>query len=544
MNGATYAFDYVKIANDIAENNKKDPEQGEIFERSMYKYLFENDLFFIVYFVFKNPMVNCKFGIEACREVEDGPNDMTLDIWAREHFKSTIVTLAETLQFVGKDPESACCIISATRKLAKQFLRSLKDCMEKEAGFLSFVYPEIVQGNEVVQRPHFWLDPERQAPLWGLDDGLILPRQTTRKEPSFYAAGLEEGMPTGCHYHRLVFDDITNEDVADSPLRMKALKKLFDSAQNIGLRGGHRRVVGTYYHYADPLVYVKNKRRINSDDSLFHVRVKPATHDGTPNGLPVFLSQEELDIKKTESTYYCQQLCDPVPAEERKIPGNLLQNIAHAKIPKNIFKMQVVDPAGDDKDGKGDDWAMLCIGVSPDTDDFGASEFYILDAEVDKMAEAAGPVMIAEMYMRNGRVEMLGIEKAGMGTTGTWVEKALLKRGRRVSLESKNMIQLKHQGRNKAKRIKDALTWPMLNGKMFISDSVPKPIRDRIRQEFDEFPYGTSDDAIDAIAYLVGDMMADMIVKAKLRSHIPRATQHTYGHLRAVSGGKQEWLKS
>jgi hypothetical protein len=532
----------VKIAVDIAQKYKESPDEAQAFERSLYKYLFENDLFFIVYFVFKNPAINCKFGIEACQEVENGPKDMTLDIWAREHFKSTVVTLAESLQFIGTDPESACCIISATRKLAKQFLRSLKDCMEKEAVFLNFVFPEVVDGNEIIHRPRFWVDPERQAPLWGLDDGLILPRQTTRKEPSFYAAGLEEGMPTGCHYHRLVFDDITNEDVAQSPLRMKALKKLFDSAQNIGLRGGHRRVVGTYYHYADPLVYVRNKNKINSDIPLYHVRVKAATHDGTPNGIPVFLSQEELDIKKTESTFYCQQLCDPVPAEERKLPGVLLQDIAHVKIPKNLIKLMTVDPAGDENEGKGDDWAMFVIGVSPNTDDFGASDFYILDGEVDKMSEAGGPNMITEIYIRNGRVEMLGIEKVGLATTGSWVEKALMKKGRRVSLASKNMMPLTPKGRKKTRRISDALSWPMLNGKMYISESVPKSIRDRIRQELDEFPYGSNDDAIDAIAYLVGDMMADEIVKAKLRSHTPTNTR-MYGHLQAVSGGKG-WLRS
>jgi hypothetical protein len=55
-----------------------------------------------------------------------------------------------------------------------------------------------------------------------------------------------------------------------------------------------------------------------------------------------------------------------------------------------------------------------------------------------------------------------------------------------------------------------------------ISTAIPKYLRDRLRQELDEFPYGTTDDIIDILAYIFGDMMADSIVMAALRAHAPK----------------------
>jgi hypothetical protein len=329
-------------------------------------------------------------------------------------------------------------------------------------------------------------------------------------------------MPTGKHFKRVIFDDVVNADISESPPRMNVIKKKLDAAMNVGKKGGHKRAVGTIYHYADPMIYLRDKLKVNSDKPLWTPRVKPATVNGDYNGAPVLLSQEELDEKKAESTYNTQQLCNPVPDEERKLSGELVKDIKPDKIPQNIIKLMASDPAGDIKEGNGDDWATFVVGVSPNTDDFGASDFYILDGDADKMPESAGPALIADMYMRNGRVQALGIEKVGLSTTEIHVQNALHKRGRRVSQKTKNLIILKPKGRKKARRIIDAWAWLLDNGKIHVSTSLPKSLRDRLRQELDEFPFGSHDDIIDILAYIFGDMMADKIVMSILKTHAPR----------------------
>jgi hypothetical protein len=78
--GQQYKYDYWKIPEQV--------KQGKGDELSWYREVILNDLWFIVYFVLQIPLANCKYWIESCAEVEDGPQDLMLDLWAREHGKA------------------------------------------------------------------------------------------------------------------------------------------------------------------------------------------------------------------------------------------------------------------------------------------------------------------------------------------------------------------------------------------------------------------------------------------------------------------------
>jgi hypothetical protein len=538
--GVRYAHDYVGMSNKIREVAETEGEDaGVAYAEKAYRYLFLNDLFFIVYFVEMKPqtpeqqkMVNHPFVVNACQEVEEGPSNMTLDVWAREHFKSTIITRAETLQFLAREPEEGACIISATRGLAKDFLRSLMNTMQAEGPFLKQIFPE----------GPFWFNPLKEAKLWSVNEGCNLDRNSKDPTPSLYAAGLEEGMPTGKHFKRLIFDDIVNADIARSSQRMADLKVLYDVAQDVGKEGGHVRVVGTFYHYADPLVYIRDKKRINSEEFLYHHRVKPATDDGEPNGKPVLISQETLDVKKTQKTYYTQQLCNPVPESTRKIPGRLLKDIKHQDIPMDIIKVMPVDPAGKREDGRGDNWAIAVIGIEPNADDLGASNFYIMDLFLDRIDEAQAPMMVAQMYKRNGLITMLGVEKVGLATAEIHIANALRESGVELSVKAKNLMTLNPAKRSKEARIETALAWPLYNGKVFISDRVPVEYRDRLREELDSFPFGATDDGIDDIAYGLRDMLLNETVKGALMSYAPQKHIDLYGDNKLVLKGGSSWM--
>lgn len=489
--GVRYKYDYAKIATNIASGKWKEVDN--------YRALILDDLFFIVRFVLKVPIANNKFVVDACREVESGPKDYTLDVWAREHFKSTIITIAETIQYILKNPNHAVAIISYIRPVAKKFLGSIKDVFQNET-ILKKCFPDVV-----------FADCAKET-QWSLDEGLVLRRSTTRKEPTLGAWGLVEGMPTGLHFERRVYDDISTEDMAESPDMMEKVKMKFDSSQNLGTDEGTHRVIGTYYHHNDPLMFLRGKKVIGTDDPKYFYRYKPATDDGTINGSPVFLSQRRLDDLKGTMTFNCQQLLDPSPLEDMKLNPDLFLPIERMLIPKDVYRFMLVDQAGDLDSAKiktgMDSWAVGVVAVEPFTDDIGQSRVFLEDVWITPASESEAIDQIVRMYLKAGMIMKLGVEKVGISTTHLHIANALKAHGRFISFDTGgNGVLLRPAGRNKRKMIESALSWPMNNSKMFYSLSCPTNFIERIKMEMRNFPVW-HDDGINMLAYLT-DVLKD-----------------------------------
>lgn len=287
-----------------------------------------------------------------CREVELAP-DNHLDLWARDHYKSTIITFAGSIQELLRDPEITIAIFSHKAPIAKGFLAQIKRELESNE-LLIAAFPEIL-----------WADAQKQAPQWSVDAGIIAQRKSNPKEATIEAHGLVEGQPIAKHYRLRIYDDVVVPESVSTPEQITKTSEAVALSEDLGMEGGRRWAVGTRYHFAD--TYAEMIKR------GWTARVHPATDDGTKTGLPVFLSMQRWLEKvrtQSDSVLACQQLLNPLAGTIRMFDVNDLQE--YQVRPDALMIYIMVDPARSKKKDSANT-AMAVIGIDE------MSRKYLLD---------------------------------------------------------------------------------------------------------------------------------------------------------------------
>lgn len=293
---------------------------------------------------------------KQCRMVEREP-DGFLDLWARYHYKTSIITTAGSLQEIACNPDITIALFSVTSKIARKFLRGIQETMESNES-LRRIFPDV-----------FWDNPRRDAPLWALDQGLIVRRNTTRNEPTLSAWGLVDGMPTGGHWDILVYNDIITEKTVTNQEMVAKATSAFELSTNLGV-GEHTRkwMEGTRYSYADTYGHL-------IEQGIAKPRVFPATHNGKADDYyvdrygkkqinPVFVSLEQWqNIKKEQrATYAAQMLQNPLAGKQNTfLPGTLRRYLMRPRT-LNVYIMGDY-ASGEKKDKKTDYSAMVVVGI-------------------------------------------------------------------------------------------------------------------------------------------------------------------------------------
>lgn len=315
------------------------------------------DLFWLLWFGCGRRDVEHEWLFGRCREVQANPNGF-LDLWAREHYKSTIITFGLTIQEILRDQELTFGIFSHTRPIAKQFLRQIKREFEANE-LLKRLFPEVL-----------WADPQKEAPKWSEDEGIIVRRKGNPKEATVEAWGLVDGQPISKHFKRLVYDDVVTRESVNSPDMIAKTTEMWELSRNLASEGGADRHVGTRYHFNDTYRELL-KRGIKP-------RVYPATADGTMDGEPVLMSRETLKKKRTEQgpyTFACQMLQDPVAD---KVQGFKREWLRYWKSEPEGNKYILVDAASEQR--KDNDYtAMVVVCLAQD------GNYYIVDMVRDRL---------------------------------------------------------------------------------------------------------------------------------------------------------------
>lgn len=262
------------------------------------RWLYQNDLYYLLVYGLGRSFAATQWFFGRCREVQASPNGH-LDLWAREHGKSTVITIALTIFEIVNNPEVTVGIFSHTKPIAKSFLRVIKREFENNAE-LKDTFPEI-----------FYQDPQSESPKWSEDAGILVKRSSNPPEATVEANGLVDGMPTGRHYSLRIYDDVVTPESVSTPDQMQKVLDSLDMSHNLGQRGGAMRMIGTRYKLGDAYeVYI--------DRGVVEPRIKPATDDGTAEGAPVFFTVDEWEEKKrnmSPAILASQMLQNPMAAD-------------------------------------------------------------------------------------------------------------------------------------------------------------------------------------------------------------------------------------
>jgi hypothetical protein len=363
------------------------------------------------------------------REVEVA-RDGYLDLWAREHRKSSIITFGCTIQDIlashGDDPlpewggiEPTFGILSHTATNAIKFLQQIRAEMENNDQLIG-LFPDIL-----------WANPHKDAPRWS-DAGIIVRRKSNPRECTVEAWGLDN-QPTGSHFFVLDYDDIISREAVNSPDMIQKATENWELSVNLGVEGGRTRYIGTRYAIMDTYAEIINR-------GIVGTRIYPSTNDGTATGKPVLFSPEEHELRRRSmgaATFSAQWLQKPVSK------GTATFDIAHLRFaeirPKTINIFILGDPANSKKrDSDRTGFVVLAYDAQ--------RNFYLVDGFNHKMNLKERWDALSGLHIKWSRAEgvqsvRVGYERYGVQADIEHFQSQMELAGRTFEIEEVSWVQ-------------------------------------------------------------------------------------------------------
>jgi len=398
-------------------------------------------------------------------------------LWAREHYKSTIITFGKTIQDILKDPEITFGIFSHTRPIAKAFLRQIMRELEANKA-LHAAFPDVLWGEDV-----------RQAPKWSEDDGIIVKRKSNPNEATIEAWGLVDGQPTSKHFRVLLYDDVVVAGSVTTPEMIAKTMVEMERSYNLGTTPGVKRGAGTRWHFNDTY-------RTIVDRGTLKAREHPGRIGGTEDGESVFWPDEIHEAKRRDMgpyTYAAQILLNPKADAMQGFKREWLRYYTRLDAAK-MNKYLLVDAASSKK--KGSDYtAMIVMGLATD------ANYYVLDLVRDRLNLAERLERIFTLH-RKWKPKQVRYERYGMMADIEAIKA-------RQEQETYRFDVIEVAGvTSKQDRIKRLI--PMFEqGKVYLPKSlnvadwqkIPVDlVHSFVEEEFYPFPVGLHEDMLDAMA--------------------------------------------
>lgn len=413
----------------------------------------------------------------------DHTKNLLLLLLPRGTFKSSVVTIGETLQFLLNEPNGRVLIDSETFSKAKTFLAEIKGHLEDNYKFrevfkaIHGVYPDDNKKNSSIR----WTDT--------MVDLACRTRKT--KEPSIMVSGIDKSI-NGMHYDLVIGDDlhseknVTNkEQILNVIEHYKLLFSLLDPGKPLI-------IIGTRWHMLDLYQHI-----IDNEQQDFNILQKSAYNPDGSLFFPEVLSELELDKirrKQGSSIFSKQYLNQPVSDENATFKREQFEYMTweQAKlIPINWYLL--CDPSYSDPRGTSiySDFAALgLVGMDYQR------KLYIRYLKKSKMTYGDIINDLFRIYTADEfrDLEIKRVQLEVIGTKSLSFELANEMKRRSTYLP---LTEIRHQSKSKEERVRALAPFYEAHNIIHIKEC---PQLEEYELELIQFPSGRYDDLADMVS--------------------------------------------
>src|SRR5436190_13288241 len=409
----------------------------------------------------------------------DGPSRRKLGLVPRDHLKTSIWTIANSVRRIVADPNIRILIGNETATNASHFLRRIEAVFDRNTLF-QWLYPHLIPD---AGRRTKWSEVE-----------MLVPRSNDYPESTVESIGVG-GAVVSRHYKLIKLDDLVGKEASESDEVMKKTidwlayaESLLESPQD------EIQVYGTRWAWHDVYAWLEQHER--NLDKFYRQVYGP---DGAPIWPERFDAQSLDDIRYKIGSFKfsCQYLNKPHDPESTSFDEKWLryyERFGEAVVNPNtgtqtpIAALRITarcDPAISEKAGAARS-AIIVDGVAAD------ERVYVLEA----WAKRVQPFEMIEKlfeFQEQYNLESIGIESvAYQRILKPVIERECERRGIWI-----NVVELKPDSRErKFNRIRGKLQPSLERGLIWVRTDMQD-----LLDEYRMFPNGPTVDLLDALAY-------------------------------------------
>ena len=194
-----------------------------------------------------------------------------LILMPRGHLKSSVVTIALSVQEILKNPDTSILLCNAILGNAQKFLSEIKEYLSPKTD-LQKLYGKF------------------DTVLWNQSEVTISQRKKPNKTPTISTAGIETALASQ-HYKKIIADDLINRQTISTQEQLTKVIKFYSDCLDLLEPDGELIVIGTRWHDGD--LYGELIRR---EKEKFDIYEASATETGKIGGQVIFPKKFSTEI--------------------------------------------------------------------------------------------------------------------------------------------------------------------------------------------------------------------------------------------------------